>query len=61
MKIFVEEIHLKKIYKLTTRSPWKIWNGNEAIDKVKQGPTDDDAIVDVKEKYNRHCSITDTF
>ena len=46
--------------KLTTRSPWKIWNRNEAIYKVKQSPTDNDAIVDVEEKYYRHCGIADT-
>ena len=45
---------------LTTRSPWKIWNRNEAIDKVKQSPTDNDAIVDVEEKHDRHCGIANT-
>ena len=48
-------------FKLTTRSPWKIWNRNKAIDKVKQSPTDNNAIVDVEEKYNRHSGIANTW
>ena len=54
------DIPQNHINKLTTRSPRKIWNCNETVDKVKQSPTDNDAIVDVKEKHNRHCGITNT-
>ena len=43
---------------LTTSSPWK--GSCKTVNQVEESPSNDDTVVDVQEKNNRHSSIADT-
>ena len=40
----------------TTSVPGKVRDGGNADDEVKDGPTNDDAIVDIEKADQHHCS-----
>lgn len=46
---------------LTTTSPRQVRNGDKAIDQIKEGPSDDDTVVNVQEENNRHSRVSHSF
>ena len=47
----------KKVEDITAGAPRKVWNGDEAVDEIEQGPGDDDAVINVQEKHDSHGGI----
>ena len=46
---------------LTARVPWQLGYGGKGSNQVKEGPGDDDAVVDVQEEHHRHRGHSDTY